>query len=101
MDYTPMIQPLPTAEPVGTIEPHSLYQHLQAVTDPDTMPSFDTVGELLDAESGNFLLLGYKSSKMRDSRLLHFFPVMKLSRRRRLIAAAMRECCNDAFCIPI
>ncbi|SRR6266566_4292279 len=37
----------------------------------DTIPNVDTVGELVDAESGN--LLRCKSSKMRDSRLLHFF----------------------------
>ncbi len=34
MNYTPVVQPLPAAEPVRTIEAHSLYQHLQAVTDP-------------------------------------------------------------------
>jgi hypothetical protein len=39
----------------------------------DIIPIVDTVSELVDAESGNFLLLGYKSSKMRDPRLLHFF----------------------------
>ena len=34
MDDTPTVQPLPAAEAVGAIDPHSLYQQLQAVTDP-------------------------------------------------------------------